>query len=119
MGEEAATMAPGEITVTYADALALLAAAFILLWLRLSGRSPWQLCAGAALTASGYLRRRPDPATETRVRTALAGLDRDLNAGLGQHVGCRLTASPAGDCSQVRRLPRPAGSCRGTPATRG
>jgi hypothetical protein len=87
MREEAAAVTQGGITVPYVDGLALLAAAFILLWLRLSGRSPWQLCAGAALAASGHLRRRPDRATETRVRTAFAELDRDLNAVLGQHVG--------------------------------
>jgi hypothetical protein len=80
-------VAQGEITVPYIDGLALLGAAFILLWLRLSGRSPWQLCADAALTVSGHLRRRPDRATATRVRTAFAELDRDLNAVLGQHVG--------------------------------
>ena len=80
-------MAQGGITVPYVDGLGLLAAAFLVLWLRLSGRSPGQLCAAAALTVSGYLRRRPDRATETRVRTAVAELDRDLDAVLGQRVG--------------------------------
>ncbi len=80
-------MTQGQLNVPYVDGLALLAAACVLLWLRLTGRCPSQLCARAALAVGGYLRRRPDRATEARVRSAFAELDRDLDAVLGQRVG--------------------------------
>jgi hypothetical protein len=80
-------VAQGNITVPYIDGLALLTAAFILLWLRLAGQCPSQRFARAALTVTGYLRRRPDQTTEARVRHAFAELDRDLDAILGQQVG--------------------------------
>lgn len=37
-----------------------------------------KLCAQAALTVTGYLRPRPDPALENALRAAFADLDRDL-----------------------------------------
>ncbi len=80
-------MAPGEINVPYVDGLALLAAAFLLLWLHLGWRHPSRQYAQAALTVSGYLRRRPDRTTETRLRSAFAELDRDLDAILGHPAG--------------------------------
>ncbi|MGH3244873.1 MAG: hypothetical protein ACRDOI_01460 [Trebonia sp.] len=42
--------------------------------------------AHAALTVTGYLRSRPDPALEHALRTAFADLDRDLAAILGHQV---------------------------------
>jgi hypothetical protein len=39
--------------------------------------------ADTALTVSGYLRRRPDPAVERQLRAAFAEFDRDLARILG------------------------------------
>jgi len=40
----------------------------------------------AALTVSGHLRRRPDPACESALRTAFAELDAELAAILGNRA---------------------------------
>jgi hypothetical protein len=42
--------------------------------------------AHAAHTVSGYLRRRPDPACESALRTAFAELDAELAAILGHRA---------------------------------
>lgn len=42
--------------------------------------------AHAALTVTGYLRPRPDPALEHALRTAFADLDRDLAVILGHGI---------------------------------
>jgi hypothetical protein len=42
--------------------------------------------ARAALTVTGYLRPRPDPAVEHALRTAFADLDRDLAVILGHRI---------------------------------
>lgn len=41
----------------------------------------------AALTVSGHLRRRPDPACESALRAAFAELDAELSEILGDRVG--------------------------------
>jgi hypothetical protein len=42
--------------------------------------------AHAALTVSGHLRRRPDPACESALRTAFAELDAELAVILGNRA---------------------------------
>jgi hypothetical protein len=46
--------------------------------------------AQAAHTVSGYLRRRPDPACESALRTAFAELDAELAAILGNRDAAHL-----------------------------
>jgi hypothetical protein len=70
----------------YADVLAMLGTAVVFLWLRLVGVSMRERCAQAALTVTGYLRPRPDPAVENALRTAFAELDRDLAEILGDRT---------------------------------
>ena len=65
------------------DGLAMFGIATAFFWLRLTRVSVRDLGARAALTASGYLRPRPDPATEQALRAAFAELDRDLAEILG------------------------------------
>lgn len=65
-------------TFHYVDVLAMLSVALVFLWLRLAGVSVRGLLAYAALTVSGYLRPRPDPAAEAVLRAAFADLDREL-----------------------------------------
>ena len=69
--------------VNYVDALPILGAAMIFLWLALAGASVWQRCAQAMLTVTGYLRPRPARSVEDGLRAAFAELDRDLAALLG------------------------------------
>ena len=71
------------LSVHYVDVLPLLGLALGFLLLRLLGVRVGERCAAAALTVSGYLRHRPDPAVERAVRTAFADLDRDLAGILG------------------------------------
>jgi hypothetical protein len=74
------------LNVRYMDVLPMLGLALMFLWLRLTGVSVRDACAHAALTVTGYLRPRPDPAIEHALRTALADLDRDLAAILGDRT---------------------------------
>jgi hypothetical protein len=74
------------LSVHYVDVLPMLGLAMVFLWLRLIGVSVRERCAHAALTVSGYLRPRPDPAVERALRTAFAGLDRDLAEILGDRT---------------------------------
>ena len=69
--------------VNYAEALPMLSAAMIILWLMLAGISLRQRCAQALLTVTGYLRPRPARSVEEALRAAFAELDRDLAALLG------------------------------------
>jgi hypothetical protein len=46
--------------------------------------------ADAVHTVSGYLRRRPDPACESALRTAFAELDAELAAILGNRDAAHL-----------------------------
>ena len=68
------------------DVVPMIGFALVFLWLWLtgvSGRDVRRLCARAALTVTGYLRPRPDPALENALRAAFADLDRDLAEILG------------------------------------
>ncbi len=74
------------LSVRYVDVLPMLGLALAFLWLRLTGISVRELCAHAALTVTGYLRPRPAPALECALRTAVADLDPDLAALLGDRT---------------------------------
>jgi hypothetical protein len=74
------------LSVHYVDVLPMLVLAMVFLWLRLIGVSVRERCAHAALTVTGYLRPRPDPAVEHALRTAFADLDRDLAEILGDRT---------------------------------
>ena len=65
----------------YVEVLPMLGAAVSFLWLMLAGVR--QRCAQAVLTVTGYLRPRPARSVEDALRAALAELDRDLAALLG------------------------------------
>ena len=73
-------------SVRYVDVLPMLGLGLVLLWLWLSGVSVRELCASAALTVTGYLRRPPDPAVERALRAAFAEFDRDLAEILGDRI---------------------------------
>ena len=73
-------------TFRYADVLPMLGLAFAFLWLSLTGVGIREICSQAALTVTGYLRRRPNPAAEHALRTAFATLDRDLGEILGDRT---------------------------------
>jgi hypothetical protein len=70
----------------FVDALALLGTAVVFLWLRVVRVSMMERCAQAALTVTGYLRPRPDPAAENALRIAFAELDRGLTEILGDRT---------------------------------
>jgi hypothetical protein len=74
------------LSVHYVDVLPMLGLALVFLWLWLSGVSVRELCAYAALTVTGYLRPRPDPAVEHALRAAFTELDRDLAGILGDRT---------------------------------
>jgi hypothetical protein len=74
------------LSVHYVDVLPMLGLALVFLWLWLRGVSVRGLCAYAALTVTGYLRRRPDPAVERALRAAFTELDRDLAEILGDRT---------------------------------
>jgi len=78
------------LSATSFDVLAVLGIAMALLWLSMAGISVRDLGARAALTVTGYLRPRPDPAAERALRAAFAELDRDLAEILGDRTvrGC-------------------------------
>jgi hypothetical protein len=65
------------------EILAMLGVAVCLLWLKLIGVSVQDRWAEAALSATGYVRPRPDPAAEAALRAAFAELDSQLAAVLG------------------------------------
>jgi hypothetical protein len=67
-----------ELAFRYVDVLLMLSLALIFLWLRLNGVNLRELTVQAALTVSGYLRRRPDPAIEHALRAAFSNLDEEL-----------------------------------------
>jgi hypothetical protein len=58
-------------------------------WLRLLCTGVKELCGSAALTFSGYLRRRPDPDFERTLRDAFAELDGELSAVLADRSESR------------------------------
>lgn len=85
-------------SVHYVDVLPMLGLALVFLWLRLIGVSVRALLANAALTATGYLRPRPNPAVEDALRAAFADLDRDLARILGERAPApHLAADRAGE----------------------
>lgn len=59
-------------------AVVMLGIGLLTLWLLLAGYSIRQLSARAILSASGYLRGRPDPWLESALRAAFAEFDREL-----------------------------------------
>jgi hypothetical protein len=76
----------------------MLGLALMFLWLRLIGVSVRARFAHAALTITGYLRPRPDPAVEDALRTAFADLDRDLARILGDRTPApHLAANPGSE----------------------
>lgn len=74
------------LSTSYFDVLAVLGIAMALLWLSMARISVRDVGARAALTVTGYLRPRPDPAAEQALRTAFAELDRDLAEILGDRT---------------------------------
>jgi hypothetical protein len=77
------TMAHHAFSVPYADISAMLGLALVILWLQLCGKNLRGLFAQAALSLSGYLRRRPDQALECTLRSAFTQLDKELATVLG------------------------------------
>jgi hypothetical protein len=73
-------------TLRNVDALPTLGCAFLSPWRRLVGTAAWRLLAEAALTVTGHLRRRPDPAAERALRTALTDFDEELAQILGDRT---------------------------------
>jgi hypothetical protein len=73
----------------YTEVSAILAIGLAAVWLRLFCTSAKELCGQAALTFTGYLRRRPDPAFERTLRDAFAELDAELSAVLADQTESR------------------------------
>ena len=73
-------------TFHYVDVLPMLGLAFVFLWLRLIGVGVRELFGETALTVTGHLRRRPNPAAEHALRTAFATIDRELAEILGDRT---------------------------------
>ena len=73
-------------TLRYADVLPMLGLALAFLWLSLTGACVREIFDHATLTVTGYLRRRPHPATEHALRTAFATFDRELAEILGDRT---------------------------------
>ena len=73
-------------SVCYVDVLSMLGLGLVFLWVRLTGVNVRELCASAALTVTGHLRPRPDPAVERALRAAFAELDRNLAEILGDRI---------------------------------
>jgi hypothetical protein len=79
-------MSPHVLSVHHRDVLPVLGLALLFPWLWLTGTSARERFADAALTVTGYLRRRPDPALERELRAAFAELDRSLAGILGDRT---------------------------------
>jgi hypothetical protein len=73
-------------SVHHGDVLPVLGLALFFPWLWLTGASVGERFANAALTVTGYLRRRPDPVVERELRAVFAELDRDLAGILGDRT---------------------------------
>jgi hypothetical protein len=79
-----ATMSRHVLHEYYVEVLPpMLGVAVIFLWLMLAWVGVRQRCGQAVLTVMGYLRPRPARSVEDALRAALAELDRDLAALLG------------------------------------
>jgi hypothetical protein len=74
------------VTFRYVDVLLMLSLALVFLWLRLNGVNLRELLAQGILTATGYLRRRPDPSIEHTLRAAFSNLDEELAEILGDRT---------------------------------
>jgi hypothetical protein len=74
------------LTFHYVDVLPMIGVALACLWVWVSGFSLRELLSYAALTVTGYLRPRPDPAVENALRAAFADLDKDLAVILGDRT---------------------------------
>ena len=81
--EAGQTMSRHALTFHFVDVLPMIGLALVFLWLWLSGISLRELLSHGALTVTGYLRHRPDPAVENALRAAFADLDKDLARILG------------------------------------
>jgi hypothetical protein len=73
----------------YTEVSAILGIGLAAVWLRLLYTGVTELCGQAALTFSGYLRRRPDPDLERTLRDAFAELDAELSAVLADSSASR------------------------------
>ena len=73
-------------TFRYVDVLPMLGLAFVFLWLKLIRIGLRELFGEAALTVTGHLRRRPNPAAERALRAAFAAFDRELAEILGDRT---------------------------------
>lgn len=73
-------------TFRYVDVLPMLSFAVVFLWLRLNGVNLRKLALQGALTVTGHLRRRPDPAMEQALRAAFTNLDKELAEILGDRT---------------------------------
>ncbi|HEY6497396.1 MAG TPA: hypothetical protein VIZ43_29305 [Trebonia sp.] len=74
------------LSFRYVDALPMIGFAPVFLWLwllRVGPREVREFLGRAALTVTGYLRPRPDPALENVLRATFADLDRELARILG------------------------------------
>jgi hypothetical protein len=72
-------------SVTFVDDVTLLGIFAVIISILLIRLGLRELCIRTALTVGGYFRRRPDPATEYRLRVVFAELD----AGLAEILGDR------------------------------
>jgi hypothetical protein len=91
----------------YYDVLGMLGVGMVVLWLWLIGVSLRELRSETVLTIDGYLRRRPDPATENALRTAFTQFDQDLAVTLG-HCAAPQRAVPGKTAPRKTAPPRTA-----------
>lgn len=73
-------------TFRHVEVLPMIGLALGVPWLTLGGVDVRGLLARAALTVTGYLRPRPDPAIERVLRTAFSDVDRKLAEILGDRT---------------------------------
>lgn len=85
-GEEAGTPVTRNLSVPIAGAPATLSVTVRDPWLRQMSRSVMGVAERVVLTIGGHLRRSPDSATEISLRSALAELDGELAAILGDRA---------------------------------
>jgi hypothetical protein len=73
----------------YTEVSAILGIGLAAVWLQLLFTGVMELSEYVALTFTGHLRRRPDPAFERTLREAFAELDAELSAVLADSSGSR------------------------------
>lgn len=86
-GERAAKTVGHVFSTPYTGVSALLATGLGVVWLRLLCTGIREMCVRAALTFTGYLRRRPEPTLEHTLREAFRELDAELSAVLAGRAG--------------------------------